>query len=212
MGVRHDLGEAEAAHLGADRLHVLVEAGLADGGRATVVADASDQCGAVGRRVALRDHGLDGVRPELRDLAGGKTERAGDAHDLALAHGNAREHLVEIFADADLHEERLGLPEFSGFGQARCVGAEFANTFGIGGEPSEAVGGMLLGLKLLRRDLPIGGENLRANAAGRLGDEGLSSFAGAPGEGQEILRFGGDGRGSGHGSNLSNQNEGWRSL
>ena len=105
-----------------------------------------------------------------------------------------------------------GLPEFSGFGQARCVGAEFANTFGIGGEPSEAVGGMLLGLKLLRRDLPIGGENLRANAAGRLGDEGLSSFAGAPGEGQEILRFGGDGRGSGHGSNLSNQNEGWRSL
>ena len=114
----HDLGKAEAAHFGADRFHVLVEAGLADGGRAAVVADAGHEGGAVLGGVAFGDQGLHRLGTELGDLARAQAEGAGGSHHLALAHRDAGEHLVEVLAEADPDQEALGLAELPALRQA----------------------------------------------------------------------------------------------
>ena len=84
----------------------------------------------------------------VRNLAtsrGGEAERAGRAHHLALAHGDAGEHLVEVLAEADLHEQRSRSRRTRRLSVRRCgVGAELAHALGIGGDPGEAVGGVLL--------------------------------------------------------------------
>jgi hypothetical protein len=55
MGARRDLGLAEPAHLGPDRLERLVETGVANRAETGGGADQPDEPGAVLRRVAARD-------------------------------------------------------------------------------------------------------------------------------------------------------------
>ncbi len=111
MGVGRDLGLAEAAHLGADRLHVLVEAGLGRPWRALTLADQPHQGGAVLGGVTFGDQGLDRLRAMARHLLGLQAEGRGRAHHLALAHRDPAEELLQVLAEADPHEERLGLAQ-----------------------------------------------------------------------------------------------------
>ncbi len=190
MGVGRDLGLAEAAHLGADRLHVLVEAALADGG-ARALADQPHQGGAVLGGVALRDQGLDGVRAVACDLLGLEAERRGRAHHLALAHRDAGEELFQVFAQPDAHQQRLGLAEAPLLGEARRIGAELADRLGIGREPGEPMGGVLLGLQALGREPAVGADEAGAHAPRGVRGERLRGEAGFLRQGDEIGRGGG---------------------
>ena len=96
--VRQHLGFGEAAHLAADRLQRLVEAGVAE--RAVRVGCRSARRAAAWRRVAAGDQPLDGVAAMARDRLP-RRGRAPEPHDLALAHRDAAEDLRQIFADAD---------------------------------------------------------------------------------------------------------------
>ena len=71
MRMRRHLLLAEAAHLGADRLQRLVEAGIADAGEALALAEQSDETGAVLGRIALGDQLLGRVRAGGGDSLGG---------------------------------------------------------------------------------------------------------------------------------------------
>ena len=145
MGVGRDLRLAEAAHLRPDRLKSLVEPGVADRGRALTIADQGDEAGAMLGGVAVGDQGLDGPAPEPGRVAGGKAQGR-QADDLALAHGNAAEDLVERLAETDADQQTLGLAEAVLRGQALDGGGKLADRLAVGGKPGEAVGGVLLGL------------------------------------------------------------------
>ena len=144
LRVRRNLDVGEAAHLAADRLESLVEAGVADRALARF-ANQRGEGGAVLARVAGGDQGLDDSSPERRDLVGRKAE-VGEAHDLALVHRDAAENLGEIFAQAHARHELFGLPEAAFLAHPPRVGRHFLDRFDIGRKPREAVGGVLIGL------------------------------------------------------------------
>src|SRR3954471_11407215 len=153
--MRRDLGLAEAAHLGPDRLERVVEPGITDRRGALAGADESDEAGAALGRVAGLDQRLD----RLGAVAGEEPAREADrwrGHHLALAQRDAAEDLVEVFADADAPEEVLGLPEAALARGAAGRAPHLADRLGIGRKPGEPMRRVLLGLEPLGRDAALG--------------------------------------------------------
>ena len=144
LRMRHDLGIGEAAHLRADRLEGLVQAGIADRARMGV-RDQRREPGAGLDRVAGRDQLLDRAGPQGGDLRFLQPEIAW-ADDLALVHRDPAEDLREIFAKADARHQRLGLAEPSLGLHPAGIAAKLLDRLDIGREPGEAVGGVLLAL------------------------------------------------------------------
>ena len=157
MRVRRDLGLAEAAHLGrgsprasrrARRRRSSPRPARRGSGRRG--GRGSRRCCRSAIRVSTR------VGAEARDRRGAERPSARQAHDLALAHRDAAEDLVEIFADADARRaaprSRRSGPRLE---QAARIGRELAHRLGIGGEPGEPVRGVLLGLEPLGRNAAV---------------------------------------------------------
>ena len=107
--MRHDLTVGEFAHLLADRIECVVEAAGADG-RVRPLAHQFGEPRAARRSVAGGDQMIDGRRHARRHGRRAQSE-IGKAHDLALAHRDAAEHLRQIFAGADAHQKLFGLAE-----------------------------------------------------------------------------------------------------
>ena len=142
-----DFGVGEAAHFAANRLKCLIEAGIANCALVRVL-DLGCERRAVVRGVAGPDQCLDDrLVPERFDVGFIEAE-VGKADDLALVHGNAAEYLGEIFAKPDPREQLLGLAESALLVHPAGVGRHFFDRLHVGGEPGEAVNGMLLGLDL----------------------------------------------------------------
>ena len=154
MGMRRDLGGAETAHLRADCLKRLVETGIADAGRALVLAEQRDEAGAVLRRVAFGDQGLGSVRASGGDSLLREAERR-QAEDLALAHRNAAENLGGVFAGADAQRVILYGAVAAFRLQALAIGLELAQGRDIGREPGQAMGRVLLGLQPRGRNAAV---------------------------------------------------------
>ena len=79
----------------------------------------------------------------------------GQAHDFALVHRNAAEHLREIFAQAYARQQLLGLAEAALLMHALGVGRHLLDRLDIGRKPREAVGRVLLGLDLGGAELAV---------------------------------------------------------
>src|SRR5580704_2586104 len=113
LGVRNNLGVGESAHLAADRLEGLIEAGVAKHALLRFT-DQSGEGGAVFPIVARRDQRLDGLAAKLRDLAGSEAE-VGGAHEFALIHRDGAKDLVEIFSKPDARQQLFSLAESAVF-------------------------------------------------------------------------------------------------
>ena len=153
LRVGDDLGVGEAAHLAADRLEGLVKARIADRAFARL-PDQGGEGGAVFRSVAPGDQGLDDFVAKRLDLVRAEAE-VGQAHDFALVHRNAAEHLREIFAQPDPRQQLLGLAEAALLAHAPSIGGHFLDRFDIGRKPCEAMGRVLLGLDLRGAELAV---------------------------------------------------------
>jgi hypothetical protein len=129
--VRDDLGFREAAHLAAHRLERLVEARVADGRGAVALADRGDERRPVLRGVAAGDEPLDRRGPGGGGSLGGKPQ-VGRPDELVLAHRQAAERLGEVFAEADLEDQRLGLAEAALVLEAAAVGGHLPQRLGVG--------------------------------------------------------------------------------
>ena len=146
LRMRGNFGVGEAAHFAANGLEGLVEAGVADRAFARL-PDEGGEGGAIFRGIALGDQGLDDFVAKRIDLRRGKPE-IGQAHDFALIHRNAAEHLREIFAQTDARQQLLGLAEAALLTHALGVGRHLLDRLDIGRKPREAVGRVLLGFDL----------------------------------------------------------------
>ena len=149
MGKRHHLFVGITAELVADHLQLGIEPGRAKGRAAVVVAHQGHQSGAGGGRVALR-HQAEcslarlGLDPEVRE-----------ARQLSLAHRDAAMDLVQIFAKADLQDQRLDLAKAARLGQPPGPGVQLAQPLGIGRKPRQRMGRELMGLQRRAADLAI---------------------------------------------------------
>ncbi len=112
LRIGRDAVVGEFAHLFADRIQRVFEAAGADR-RAVLLPDQLDKAGAALRGIAGGDEMLDRGRDARRGRGRGQAE-IGQAHDLALAHRNAAEHLGEVFAGADPHQKFFDLAEAAG--------------------------------------------------------------------------------------------------
>ena len=151
MRVRDDLGVGEAAHLAADRFVGLVESGVADAGCPVARPDEFHERGAGFRAVAFAREPAGGARAERGRRRIGEPELV-RTDDLALAHGNAAGHLLQVLRRADLNDESLDLAEAAGLLHPRRVVGDLANAGRVSGEPGETVHGALLPLERGARD------------------------------------------------------------
>ncbi len=174
MRMRRHLRLAEAAHLAADRLQRLVEAGIADAGEPWFWLNSSTSrarfSGVLPSAISVRAASVLGCgNGFLREA-----ERR-QPDDLALAHRDAAEDLRGVFAGADPDRVILdGAVAVLGL-QPLAIGLQLAQRHDIGGEPGEAVGGMLLGLEPRRRNLAVDQHHL-ADAGSGLLQQGLETW------------------------------------
>ena len=108
---------------------------------------------------------LDGGGDARRDRGRRKPE-IGHAHDLALTHRNAADHLGEIFAGADAHQELLDLAEIAGRRQPLRIGGKLPDRLDIGREPGKAVGGALFAVENARNRAALDRHPVGDGAAG----------------------------------------------
>ena len=153
LGVRNDLGVGESAHLRADCLEGLVEAGVADHAF-PCFPDQSGEGGAVFPRVAGGDQRLDRLVTKRRDLVGSEAE-VGEAHEFALIHRDGAEDLIEIFPKPDARQQLFGLAESAVLLHTVGVGRHFLDCFDIGGKPGQPVDGMLFSFNLVSAQLAV---------------------------------------------------------
>ena len=153
LGVGHDLGVGEPAHLAADRLEGLVEAGVADHAFPRF-RDQSGEGGAVFPRVAGGDQRLDGLVAKWRDLVGSEAE-VGGADEFALVHRDGAEDLVEIVSKPDARQELFSLAESAVLLHTVGVGRHFLDRFDIGRKPGQPVDGMLFSFDLVGAQLAV---------------------------------------------------------
>ena len=140
---RH-LAVGELAHFIADRRQRVVETAIADGG-AVVRAHQLDQArAALDIRVSVQ---LSQRPGHARCDRLSREPDVGGTHDFALAHGNATRNLGEVFADPDLDEQLLGLPEPAGGLHPLRVSCELAHGFDVSREPGQTMGGALLAVE-----------------------------------------------------------------
>ncbi len=117
---------------------------------------------------ATADEGAQGRGVERREIVG----EVGGADHFALVHRDAAQHLRAIFGEEQLGEQCLYLAEAAlGVETGRPAG-DFAQHFGIGGEPAKAVDDMLLDIGEDAIDLAV-----------RIADPRLHMRAGGGGEG-----------------------------
>ncbi len=138
MRVGHHLVVGIAAELVADHLEVVVESGRAEGRAAMIVAHQHDQRGARLGRAARRDQGCG------RAFRRPGHAKIGRPRGLPLAHRDAAGDLGEVFAEADLKDQRLHLAEPAFGFKAKRPGAQLLQRLDIGGEPGQRVGGELM--------------------------------------------------------------------
>ena len=145
MRVGQHFGGSEFAHLAADRLHVLVEAGIAGGCGGGMFVDQHHQPRAVRRGVAGGDQAFHRLRPAPGDRRRSESEFR-EADDLALAHGDAAEDLRQIFAQADGGQQPLRLAKTPLAGEPPGIGHHLADRLDIGRQPGKAMRRVLLAL------------------------------------------------------------------
>ena len=189
MGEGGDLLVGIAAELVADHLQLVVEAGGAEGGAPVVVAHQRDQA----------HPRLGGVA--MRDQRGGGGAGRGQCHadvlhagDLALAHRDAAMDLGEVFAEADLEEQRLHLAELALGVDPAGPGAHLAQGFGVGGEPGERVGRELVLFQRRAADL-AGDGDLCPQRLARGGEQRFDLGQGRFGQREDVGQQGGLGQG-----------------
>ena len=107
----------------------------------------------------------------------------GKAHDLALVHRQAAKNLGEVFAEADLCDELLGLAKTPFFAHAQGVSGHLLDRLDVGREPRKAVGGVLLRFDFRRRKPAVDAE-LFPQVRRRAGE---NNFGGALGLGCEFV-------------------------
>ena len=146
LGVGDDLGVGESAHLAADRLEGVVEAGVADRAFARL-GDQGGEGGAIFASVAVGDQGLDDFVAKRRHVLKREAE-VGRTHDLALVHRYGAENLGEIFAEPDPGQEPFGLAEAALLAHALSVSRHFLDRFDIGREPRQPMDRVLFRLDL----------------------------------------------------------------
>ncbi len=83
------------------------------------------------------------------DRSRGQAE-IGQSHDLALAHRNAAEHLGEVFAGANPHQEVFDLAEAAAGRQPQRIGFKLPDRLDIGAEPRQSVSGALFAVEYAR--------------------------------------------------------------
>src|SRR5215469_11631964 len=160
---RHAL-VGELAHFFADRIQRLIEPAVADR-RVLALAHQFDQPRPARRRIPGGNEMLDG-RIEPRRNRRRVQSKVGQAHDLALAHGNAAEHLRQIFAGANSHQQFLDFAEYAAVGKPLRVLGELANGLDIGRKPGEPVGRALLAVESARHQAAVDCHALAYRAAG----------------------------------------------
>jgi hypothetical protein len=125
--------------------------------------------------------------------------KVGQAHDLALAHRNAAEHLRQIFAGADPHQQFLDFTECAVIGEALRVLGELTNGLDIGGKPSEPVGGALLAVEPARHHAAVDAHAV-ADRAARIVQQRVQRRHRVAEHGDHLTARRFLGHGSGHGS------------
>ena len=138
MRVRQHLALREAAHLVAHLGERLVEAGVAEGGDAGLVGDQLGELalGAVG--AAFRDQVGNRVL-EAAQLGSGDAQR-GDAHRLALAHGDAARHLRQVLAERGAEQQALHLAQAALALEPLRPAQHLPQRFDVGGKPRQPMG------------------------------------------------------------------------
>ena len=132
-----------------------------------MLPDQFDQAGAARCGIAAGDEMFDGGRHARRDR-GRRQPEIGQTHDLTLAHRNAADHLGEIFADADAHQQFLDLAETAGRRQAQRIGLKLTNGLDISRQPGKAVRGALFAIEDARNRATFDGHPGGDRAAGVL--------------------------------------------
>jgi hypothetical protein len=171
--LRRDLAVGELAHLIADRRQGLVETTVADRGAMMRPHQLDQACAALDIASSVQfSH-----RP--RQPRGDRLTRepdVGGPHDFALTHGNAALNLGEVFTDADLDEQFLGLAETAAGMHPLGIGRELAHRLHIGREPGKTMGGALLAVEqpvdhtiVDRHPLAHGGRCLGQQCVDRVG-------------------------------------------
>ena len=92
------------------------------------------------------------------------------AHELALAHRDAAQHLREEFAKSDPDEELFQLAEAPGFAHPFRIGGELAQRLGIGRKPRQPVRGALLAVDQFGGDAAVSGD-ARPDGPRRIGEQ-----------------------------------------
>ena len=165
LGARSDLVVGELAHLLADRLERLVETAGADRRLLLPLAHERGEPRAARRRIARGDEVLD-RRGHPRGHGGRAEPEIGWTHDLALAHGNAAEHLRQIFAGADAHQEVFDLAEIVGLHEPLRICRKLSDRLHIGREPGKPVRGALFAVERARDRAAVDRHPLGDGAAG----------------------------------------------
>ncbi len=137
VGMRHDFGFREAAHLFVDRRHRFVEAGIAERRRALLVLDELGELGLHAFRAAGGNHIGHSIFV-LADFSTRHAERLG-ADDFELAHRNAARDLRAVLAEGREQDELFRLTEVAFLLEANGPQVHLAQRFDGGREPGEAV-------------------------------------------------------------------------
>jgi hypothetical protein len=177
MGMRRDPLVGEAAELVADHLQLFVKAGGAETRHPLLLFQQLRQPHPRRGGIALAAQSGHFGRVEQ----GGIHAQIGRAHDLALAHRQAAGKLGDVFAKGDLVDQRLDLAEPALGRQPLGPALHLAQALGIGRDPGQAMGGILMRLDQPAAD-PVALGDLRAHRRSRRPGIGLDGAKRRPGQ------------------------------
>ncbi len=183
MRVRNDLAVGEFAHLVADLFERLVHAAVARG-RGVVSADQLGQPGAIGGRIAGRRQRFE-RRTEPRRHVGRVEAEIDRTHEFALAYRDAPDHLRQIFAEPDAHDQFLDLVETPRLAHAGGIDRELPHRLRIGCEPGKPMRGALLAVEQACRNPPLR-RNARAHLVDCIGQDRFERPGGFMSDADEI--------------------------
>jgi hypothetical protein len=177
MGLGDHAFDGVPAELLADHLHLVVETGGAETRHPLLLFQQLRQPHPRRGGIALAAQSGHFGRVEQ----GGIHAQIGRAHDLALAHRQAAGKLGDVFAKGDLVDQRLDLAEPALGRQPLGPALHLAQALGIGRDPGQAMGGILMRLDQPAAD-PVALGDLRAHRRGRRPGIGLDGAKRRPGQ------------------------------
>ncbi len=144
VGVRHHLGEREAAHLVLNGGVGLVEAGVAEAGGVGLRGDQLGEARLDALAAALDDERRNAVL-ELADVLR-RDAHGGRADDFELAHRNAAGDLRQVLAECGGEQQLLELAEAALAFERRAPAVHLPQRLDRRRQPREAVGRVLRGI------------------------------------------------------------------